>query len=420
MRTANRTTGVVLGCVLLCGVHATWAQDWPQWRGSNRDNKVTEFLEPKAWPKALTQKWKITVGVGESSPVLVGNKLYVFARQGADEVTLCLDANTNKELWKDKYKAAAVGGAASGHPGPRSTPAVGEGKVCTLGVAGVVSCLDAETGKVVWQKDTKAKPQFYTSSSPLIADGLCIVYVDALNAYDLSSGELRWQWKGGGTPYGSPVLATIDGVKQIVTPSGGSIAGIALDGKKLWEVKIGGDYNATMGTPVIDGQTVIYSVPVGKGKKGGGGASGTQAFKVEKKGDAFTTSELWKKPQAAHKYNTPLLKDGLLYGLAGPSDVESRTTLFCMDAKTGNTLWTDKTQRGECGTILSAGGVLVELSSDGELLIFEPSKEGYKELAKYRVSDKSGIDGPWACPIIAGNRIYVKDVKDSLTLWTIE
>ena len=75
METANRMTGVVVGCALLCSAHCAWGQDWPQWRGPNRDNKVVGFTEPKAWPKALTQKWKVTVGVGESSPVLVGNKI---------------------------------------------------------------------------------------------------------------------------------------------------------------------------------------------------------------------------------------------------------------------------------------------------------------------------------------------------------
>src|SRR5207253_6521617 len=177
------------------------------------------FTEPTTWPKELTKKWKVTVGVGESSPVLVGDKLYVFARQGGDEVTLCLDAATGKELWKDKYATAAVKGPAGGFPGPRSTPAVGEGKVCTLGVNGVVSCVDALTGNVVWRKETEAKPMFYTSTSPLIADGKCIVYVGSLTAYDLTNGEAKWEWKGSGTPYGSPVLMTIDGVQQVVTPT---------------------------------------------------------------------------------------------------------------------------------------------------------------------------------------------------------
>jgi outer membrane protein assembly factor BamB len=416
MRSTNPTRQVLLGCVLvLLGAGVARAQDWPQWRGPNRDNHVVGFTEPKTWPKELTQKWRVPVGLGESSPVLVGDKIYVFGRQGGDEVTLCLNAATGKEIWKDKYAAAAVTGAASGHPGTRSTPAVGEGKVCTLGVAGVVSCLDADSGKVVWRHDTKAKPQFFTSSSPLIADGKCIVFVGALTAYDLASGDSKWTWKGG-TPYGSPVLATIDGTKQIVTPASGVLAGIGLDGKELWTHKIGGDYNATMGTPVINGQMVYFSTPAGKGK----GSGEMMVIKVEKKGDGFTASEIWKKPHGAHKYNTPVYRDGLLFAFAGPSAIGAKTTMFCMDAKTGDVLWTNKTERGECANVLDAGSVVVALTSDTNLLVIEPSNKEYKEVAKYKVADSGGAQGPWSCPIIAGNRIFVKDKGGSLTLWTIE
>src|SRR5205823_8147370 len=115
-------------------------QDWPQWRGPNRDNEVIGFTVPQSWPKTLTQKWKVTVGLGDASPDLVGDKIYVFTRQGQEEVIQCLDAGTGKVLWEDKYKAEQVKGPGSGHAGPRSSPAVAEGKVCTFGVGGVLSC----------------------------------------------------------------------------------------------------------------------------------------------------------------------------------------------------------------------------------------------------------------------------------------
>jgi outer membrane protein assembly factor BamB len=407
MTNPNLTRAVLLGCVLLLGANCAWAQDWPQWRGPNRDNKVTGFTEPKTWPKELTQKWKVPVGLGESSPVLVGEKLYVFGRQGGDEVTLCLDAGSGKELWRDKYEAVAVKGAAKGHPGPRSTPAVAEGKVCTLGVGGVVSCLDAASGKVLWRKDTKEKPQFYTSSSPLIVDGKCIVYVGVLTAYDLANGDVKWTLPGFETPYGSPVLMTVDGMKQIVTPTAGALVGTSLAGKLLWQVKVPGKYDNNMGTPVIDGQTVYFTGPT----------NGAIAIKIEKKGDGFAAEELYKKGAAAHKYSTPVLKDGLLYGLAGAGKTSA---FYCMDAKTGDKLWTDKTPRGECGHILEAGSVLLAVTSDTQLVVFQPSNKQYQEVASYKVADKGGAEGPWSCPIISGNRIFVKDKGGSLTLWTID
>jgi outer membrane protein assembly factor BamB len=424
MRNTQVTTGVIVGGVLLLSVGGAGAQDWPQWRGPNRDNKVAGFTEPKTWPKELTQKWKVTVGQGDASPALVGDKLFVFSRQGGDEVIRCLDAANGKELWVDKYAADPANVPMGGHKGPRSTPAVGEGKVCTLGVGGVLSCLDADSGKVAWRKDTKAKPRFYAASSPIIVEGKCIAYLGGqgkgeLSAFDLATGEEKWKWIGEGPAYGSPVLLTVDGTKQVVTLTEKSLVGIgAADGKLLWQAPFAAQYMS--GTPIVDGQTVICSGPP---DMRGGGKGGTVAFQIEKQGDGFTAKELWNQPKSpAGIYNTPVLKDGLLFGLSplpGGRMGQGPTNFFCMDAKTGDVLWSDTTKRGECGAILDTGSVLLALTSDGQLVAFKPGNKGFEEVAKYKVSDKDGIDGPWAYPIIAGNRVFVKD-SDSLTLWTIE
>src|SRR5215469_16699087 len=103
-RTAMKTskaTAVIVGCVLLFGASRAFGQDWPQWRGPDRNNKATGFTEPKTWPKELKQQWKVKVGEADASPVLVGDKLYLFARQGGDEVIWCLNAKDGKEVWKD-------------------------------------------------------------------------------------------------------------------------------------------------------------------------------------------------------------------------------------------------------------------------------------------------------------------------------
>ena len=391
---------------------AAGAADWPQWRGPDRDNKVTGFTEPKTWPKELTKKWTTNVGLGDASPVLVGDKIYVFTRDGDDEIIWCLDAAKGTEIWKDKYAAQAVTNrAASGHPGPRSTPAVAEGKVCTFGVGGTLSCLDAANGKELWRKDTKAWPQFFTSASPIILDGQCIIHIGgegkgAITAYDLAGGEEKWHWSGDGPGYASPVLVTVEKTKQLVTLTDKSVVGIATaDGKLLWQLPYEVprmQYNSI--TPIVDGQTVIYA------REG----AGTAAVKIEKKDDGFITKELWQKKDAPGRFNTPVLKDGLLFGLA-PSG-RGATVLFCMKAETGEVLWKDdKNKRGECGTVYDAGTVLLALTSDSNLVVFKPNDKEYAELAHYKVADSP----TWACPIIAGNRVFVKD-KDSVTLWTIE
>src|SRR5579859_7401226 len=127
MKIAMRTLLVLAGSALLLATSAP-AQDWPQWRGPNRDNHVTGFTPPKTWPAELKLKWKVPVGEGVSSPVLAGDRVYVFGRDDGDEVIRCLDAASGKEIWKDNYAAVPRGGPASGYKGPRSTPAVGNGK----------------------------------------------------------------------------------------------------------------------------------------------------------------------------------------------------------------------------------------------------------------------------------------------------
>jgi outer membrane protein assembly factor BamB len=398
---ARRAAVAIAGCAALFAIRSALAADWPQWRGPNRDNKVTGFTAPATWPRELTQKWKIPVGLGDASPALVGDKIYVFTRQGEEEVTRCLDAASGNEVWKDKHAAVAVTGPAAtvggGHLGPRSSPAVAEGKVCTLGVGGVLSCLDAASGKVVWRKDSQAWPDFFTSSSPIIVAGRCVAQLGGrgsgtIVAYDLTGGEERWKWTGEGPSYGSPTLMTVAGAKQLVTLTERSLVGIGVsDGKLLWQIPFSaGRYNT--GTPIVDGQTVICA---------------GRAYKIEKQGDVFATKDLWKS-ESPHQFNTPVLKDGLLFGLS------ARRNFFCMNAQTGDVLWTDATQRGECGAVLDAGSVLLALTSDTELVAFKPSSKEYAELARIKVADTP----TWAYPIIAGNRVFVKD-RESLTLWTL-
>jgi outer membrane protein assembly factor BamB len=408
MKNVDRIIAAVAACVLLIGAGRVFAQDWPQWRGPNRDGKVGGFAAPQAWPTALTPKWKETVGSGDSTPALVGDKLYVFARQGADEVTLCLNAADGKQVWQDKYEAQAVTGAAARHPGPRSSPAVAQGKVVTLGVGGVVSCLDAATGKVVWRKDPypKVVPTFFTSMSPIIVDGMAIAHVGGrgkggIIAYDLATGDQKWKWAGEAAEYASPALMTVEGTKQIVTLAEKSVVAIgAADGKLLWQLPFPPQrraYNAA--TPIVDGQTVIIT----------GAGRGTRALKIEKQGDGFAAKELWSNPQVAVQFNTPVLKDGLLFGLT------DRGNLFCINAETGKTAWTDTTAHGRgFAALLDAGSCILALPSTSELIAFKPSDKAYAQLARIKVADTP----TYAHPVLAGNRVFLRD-KETVALLTI-
>jgi outer membrane protein assembly factor BamB len=435
-------------CAVLLSIQFTLAQDWPQWRGPNRDAKAAGFTAPKVWPKELTEKWKVTVGDGVATPSLVGDKLYVFARQEGGEVLRCLDAATGKEVWKERYDSLGASGPAQSFSGPRCSPTVNEGKVVTLGVRGVLSCFDAASGKLLWRKeDFKGSlPRFFTASSPLVADGLCIAQVGGgggnggVIAYDLATGDEKWKWVGDSPAYASPVLLTVGGSKYVVAMTENRLVALALaDGKLAWETPFavsggGRGYNAA--TPIVDGQTLIYT----------GSGRGATAVKFEKQGDSLVAKELWKNTDNSVQFNTPVLKNNLLYGLSAGNE------FFCLNTQDGKTLWTapfgpaaaaapaqDAGQGrgpggggpgggrggrggmgggmrgGGYGSIVDAGAVLLALTPASQLVVFEPGEKGFTELARIKVSDSP----TYAYPIASGQRLFVKD-RDTVRLLIIE
>jgi len=400
MKKINLVISVIAALILFSSTNS-FSQDWPQWRGINRDSKVTGFKAPAAWPAELKQAWKVTVGFSDATPVLSANKIYLNTRQGDQEVILCLDAATGKELWKNSYSAMAVTGpSASQHPGPRGTPAVSNGKIVTFGASGILSCLDASTGKLVWRKEnpTNAFPAFFTGTSPLIVDGMCIIHLGKKDdgqviAYDLNSGNEKWKWAGEGPSYSSPSVMTIDGKKLLIVITEKNILALGLtDGKQLWQIATPVQqrfYNCV--SPYIDGQNIYLS----------GQGTGTKAIRVEKSGNEYVTKELWSNTEVGAKWNTPVLKDGFLYGFT------DQKRIYCLNAATGQTAWIDNAVNSDFSTIVDCGSVIIGLTSTDNLLVLKPDGKAYSEIVKYKVSDTP----IYAYPVISGNNIYIKDAE---------
>jgi outer membrane protein assembly factor BamB len=149
----RKNRSVVAYLVCLMAGWSVWAQDWPQWRGPERDGAM-RFIEPKAWPEKLTSKWKVTVGDGYASPLFAGGRIFQFARQGNDEVAMSIDPGTGKVLWRESYPAPyePVQSAARHGKGPKSTPLYYDGRLYTFGISGILSSFDAASRKVEWRK----------------------------------------------------------------------------------------------------------------------------------------------------------------------------------------------------------------------------------------------------------------------------
>lgn len=397
----------LLTTLILMNSHDTFSQDWPQWRGINRDCVVKGFQAPASWPSELNQQWKVTVGFGDATPVLVGDKIYLNTRQGDNEVILCLNAASGKEIWKNQYPAMAVTGPAASHPGPRSTPAVANGKIVTFGATGILSCLDVNTGKVIWRRDNPNNevPQFFTAMSPLIVDNLCIVHVGMKDkgqvlALDLNTGDEKWKWSGDGPSYASPSVMTFDGKKQVIVQTEKNLISLNLsDGKLLWQVPTPVQqrfYNCV--SPYINDQIIYYT----------GQGTGMKSIKVEKSGNNYITKELWSNPETGAKWNTPVLKNGFLYGFS------DQKRIYCLNASDGKTAWIDNAVNSDFAALVDCGSVLIGLPGTANLIVFKPDPSAYSEIAKYKVSETA----IYAFPVIAGNRIYIKDAE-SLILYTV-
>ena len=390
------------------------AQDWPGWRGPNRDGHVNSFTAPKAWPESLKLKWKTPVGEGHSSPVVAGSRVYIQARQGDQEVVSAIDLNTGKPLWSDRYAVSYVmNPAAIGHgKGPKSTPAFYNGKLYTLSINGVLSCLDAQTGKVKWRKEffkdfKSTSPLYGSAMSPLVVDNLVVAHVGGdsggmLAAFNADTGEVKWSWKGDGPGYASPVVVDIDGTRQIVTQSEKNLIAVsAANGELLWQIPFTTEYDQNIVTPVVYKNTLIFS----------GYDKGTFAIKPVKRNGKWQAEQVWRNQLVAMYMNTPVLSGDYLFGMSH----KRKGQFFGLDARTGDMLWTSEGREGDNAALLVAGGLLFLLTDDAELTVARGSAKAFEPLKKYRVAESP----TWAHPVLLGNRILIKD-QATLALWSLE
>jgi hypothetical protein len=413
-RLAVRASIVGLGLILLPGAVAA-AEDWPQWRGPRRDGAAEGFLAPKVWPKQLKRQWRVEIGEGHASPVVAMGRVFVLARQDDKEVVRALDLADGKQLWSQSYAAPFTRSlyALSHGKGAKSTPAVADGRLFTLGIGNIFSAWDARSGRPLWQHDfakrfTSRSMLYYgTADSPLVTSDLAVAYVGgrgagALVALDPASGRTRWEYTGDGAAYASPILADVQGAPQIVTQSQTACIGISpADGSRLWSIPFTTSYDQNIVTPVVLGDRLIFS----------GLDKGTFAYRLQKSQGRWSPVEIWHNEEISMYMSSPVVVGDRLFGLAN----RRRGQFFLLEGATGKTLWTGDGRIGENAAILRAGEVLLALTTGSELLVLKPQGDAVTTVARYQVADTP----TWAHPALVGNTILIKDLT-SVAAWTAE
>ena len=396
-------------CMVMLAAASVAAQEWPQWRGPKRDGAVSTFSAPSAWPETLQQRWRVEVGRGYATPLLVGNRLYTFTRQADEEVMQALDADTGKSVWRTSYTAAFnMNPATARHgDGPKSTPAYANGRLFTLGMTSIVTAFDAQSGKQLWQtRPTSAQPQFHTAMSPVVEGDLVIVHVGgpgdaALTAFDAASGAVRWKWDGDSPAYGSPIVVDLAGTRQVITFTHQNLVGVsAKTGELLWRRPFTTPSNTTSQTPIVFRDMVIQA----------GRDNGITAFRAARRDGAWTTEDVWRTEDLSLHMTNGVVVEGVLYGLSHLNAGQ----YFALDLETGKVLWKSEPRQATNAAIVSAGQTIFALEDDAELIVLRASREQFDPIRRYTVADAA----TWAQPTISGNRVYVKDVSN-LTLWTL-
>jgi len=380
-------------------------QDYPQWRGHNRDGAASAFVTPDSWPDTLMLRWRVEVGEGYATPIVVGNTVYAFTRRNGREGMTALDAETGETAWRTDYPVAYEmyeGGVDHGE-GPKATPLFHNRKLYTLGISGTISAFDAFSGTLVWQKPAPpTQPVVGEASSPIGDGDLVIVQTEgdsALTAFEANTGSVKWTVKSKFT-YASPIIVDLHGTRQVIALAQHSILGISVaDGAVLWEHPWKSPYVQAI-TPVLYRETIIVS----------GHHRGVMALKPIRRDDKWVVEPVWEAKEVSMFLSNPVIIGDTLFGLSHLNSGQ----FFAIDASTGRVLWLDRPRRATNSALVKADDLLFFLNDDAELIVARSSRTGFEPLKSYSVADSA----TWAQPAISGKRIFIKDVS-SLALWSL-
>lgn len=416
MRT-SRLGPIATKALAFLSAAALWPDDWPQWRGPNRDSvwRETGILESFP-PDGLKILWQAEVGWGYSSPVVAQGRVFLTDAQltppNAQERVLCFDAASGKPIWTCAYDAGYPDWVftAEGHRGPTPTPIVRDGKLYALGGMGVICCFDAATGQVIWKKDLGKDYEmqvrdFGTDASPLIEGELLILLIGGkpgagVVALDRNTGQEVWRALDELRPYSSPLVITTGGRKQLIVWTQKAVTSLdPATGQTLW-VQRSAITDYPVATPVYsDGLLLLSGLML--------------RFDSDKPGP----SVLWPdklSQRVLSNTSTPLLQGGYVY--SGKSSGQ----LVCLEAGTGKEVWeTDKVTDVKSGASMhltsNADRVLI-FNDRGELILARLSGASYQEISRAALLKPTysfgGRNVAWVPPAYANRCVFARSDQE--------
>jgi len=398
------------GYVLMTGicVSAALADDWPQFRGPNRDGISTETGLLRKWPDGGPKVlWTVEVCEGYSSAAIRGDRVYFndYDREANEWLVRCLNLADGKELWRFKEQKRIR----PNHGITRTTPAVDEKYVFSLDPKCVFHCLDSQTGEELWGKnlvrDYKATiPAWYAGQSPLLEPDRVIIATggDALIvALDKATGEPIWKTPnpdGHTMTHVSVMPATIGGVRQyLYTTLAGAYGISAEDGTLLWSFPW--KFNiAVPVSPLYAGDGLVFLTSCYEAE--------TVMIRVSRDGDTFKAEKVFSFPDNEwnSETHTPILYQNHMLAVGK----KRRGLLTCLDLE-GRQVWTsqDKASFGLGGYILADGMIFILEGKTGMLRLVEANTSEYRELDSAQVLGGHDV---WAPLALANGKLVLRDL----------
>jgi outer membrane protein assembly factor BamB len=396
--------------------------DWPAFRGPNRDGVVSGPKLTRDWSKSPPKEiWRQPVGGGYASFAIANGFLVTIEQRRDEEVVVCYQASTGKEVWTAAWKARfdeSLGG-----PGPRATPTIAHGDVFALGAEGRLVCLNGKDGKEKWAVallDGNKNVDWAQSGSPLVVDDLVIVNPGAqtaeagglaVQAFHRTSGKPVWAAGNHKTGYVSPQLATLGGKRQVLVFDADGLGGHDLaSGAELWRFSWATKFGINVAQPIVVGEDSVFIC-----SDYSGDATGGALVKVTEADGKWSTQQVWRTKNTVMrcKFTSPVRRKqaegDYAYGLDDPGKLE------CLDLKTGKSVWKDerRPRKGDAfgqGQILLADDLIVVLTEYGELVLVEATPTAFRELGRITALTK----GPktWNTPALAHGRVYVRNEEE--------